>query len=159
MQGAGEARGRDEDFWFLNTWATIRRSSASGADGVSIIEHRLPFGDSPPLHVHDDEDEIFHVLEGRMRFRLGEREVTAGPGETVVAPRRKPHSYRVETVEGARCLTITTGDAFESLVRAVSRPAGAKALPEASTPTPDMVEALARAAANNRIAIVGPPLA
>jgi quercetin dioxygenase-like cupin family protein len=148
-----------ENLWFLNTWVTIRRPSAAGADGVSIIEHHLPYGDSPPMHMHRHEDEIFHLIEGEMRFRLGDADVTARAGQTVVAPRGIAHSYRVESPAGARCLTMTTGIGFESLVRGASRPAAARALPEPMTPTPQLIDELARIAGLNGIELVGPPLA
>lgn len=143
-----------ESLWFLNTRATIRRSAA--ADGVAIIEHLLPDGDSPPLHVHTHEDEVFHILEGVVRFRLGGTEVLAQAGETLVAPKGAPHSYRVETAH-ARVLTVTIGGDFEGVVREMSRPAG-DGLPPAAAPSSDLVEALTAACARHHIEIVGPPL-
>lgn len=145
--------------WFLNTRVIVRRAAAAGADGVSILEHHLPSGDSPPLHLHHDEDEVFHVLDGRMRFRVGEREFTLCAGDTAVAPKGLPHSYRVESPDGARCLTMVRGSGFESLVRGVSRPAAAAALPEPVAATPEMIAGLTRLAAANGIDLVGPPLA
>ncbi|WP_234818672.1 cupin domain-containing protein [Sinorhizobium fredii] len=47
----------------------------------------MPYADSPPLHVHRREDEVFHILEGRMRFHIDGRERIAGAGETVIAPK------------------------------------------------------------------------
>ncbi|WP_147023297.1 cupin domain-containing protein [Microvirga aerophila] len=60
--------------WFLNTHVIIRVSARDGSDGISVLEHRARQGDSPPLHIHHDEDEIFHVLEGEVRYRVGDRE-------------------------------------------------------------------------------------
>ena len=37
-------------------------------------------------HVHPRMEETWEVVSGRAGFRVGEREVEAGPGETVVAP-------------------------------------------------------------------------
>jgi mannose-6-phosphate isomerase-like protein (cupin superfamily) len=149
----------NDDLWFLASRVTLRRLSQDGPDGVSIIEHRSPYGDSPPTHLHHDEDEVFHVIEGRLRLRVGNEELTAGPGDTVVAPKGLPHTYRVESPEGARYLTLVTGAGFESMVRAVSRPAAAPGLPPPAMPTPADVERLARIAASHAIDIVGPPLA
>jgi mannose-6-phosphate isomerase-like protein (cupin superfamily) len=147
-----------DNLWFLNSWLIVRRSAMAGPDGVSIIEHHDPCGDSPPTHVHHREDEIFHILEGSLRLKLGERELVARAGETVVAPKGVPHSFRVESTAGARYLTIVTGSGFESLVRSVSRPATARALPRPVAATPDMIAELARAAALSGIEIVGPPM-
>lgn len=145
-----------ESLWFLNTRATIRRSADAAAEGVAIIEHVLPEGDSPPLHVHTQEDEVFHILEGVVRFRLGGIEVLAQAGETLVAPKGAPHSYRVETVH-ARVLTVTIGGDFEGVVREMSRPAG-DGLPPATAPSSELIESLTAACARHHIEIVGPPL-
>ena len=56
-----------------------------GEDGISL-ESLAPHGESPPLHVHHTEDEIFHVLEGRLRVRAADTEVTLGAGETILGP-------------------------------------------------------------------------
>jgi len=50
--------------WFLDSLVTIRVSVSDGQDGISILEHFVPYGSSPPLHLHRTEDEVFHVLEG-----------------------------------------------------------------------------------------------
>ncbi|WP_205598150.1 cupin domain-containing protein [Caulobacter sp. 17J65-9] len=147
-----------EALWFLNTRVEIRRPSADGADGVSIAEHRMPFGDSAPLHVHEREAEIFHLLEGEMRFRVGETETLARPGDTLVAPPGVPHTFRVESAKGARCLVITPGPDFEGLIRAAARPAEGPGLPPACAPTADQIEALGALALANRIELLGPPM-
>jgi quercetin dioxygenase-like cupin family protein len=115
------------NLWFLNTHVTIRVSSRDGSDGISVLEHWASHGDSPPLHIHYDEDEIFHVLEGEVRYRVGDHEHCARAGETLLTPKGIPHTYRVESTE-ARMLTITRGD-FESFIRAFGRPAERDGLP------------------------------
>lgn len=144
--------------WFGNTRVAIRTASTEGADGISVIEHWMPCGEAPPLHIHRNEDEIFHVLEGRMRFRAGDRTFEAGPGETVLAPKGVPHHFRVESPEGARCLTITRGADFETMVRAFSRPVGAGWLPPQMAPGAETIGALTRACAANGIDVIGAPL-
>lgn len=154
------ARATDQvdQLWFLNTLVTIRKPAAVGAEQLSVLESLAPHGDSPPLHVHHTEDEIFHLLEGDLRFRVGDRELVAGPGETLLAPKGVPHSYRVESDE-ARWLVITARGDFERLVRSFSRLAGRPELPApAPPPTPDQAAALAAACAEHGIELVGPPL-
>ena len=80
--------------WFLNTHDAIRISSRDGSDGISVLEHRASQRDSPPLHIHHDEDEIFHVLEGEVRYRVGDQERLARAGETLLTPKGIPHTSR-----------------------------------------------------------------
>lgn len=145
--------------WFLDTLVVIHVSHSSGDDGMSLIESAGPYGDSPPLHVHRTEDELFHVLDGTMRVHLGGDEFIAEAGDMFLAPKGIPHTYRVESVEGARWLVTTTGGAFEAMVRAASRPAEGDALPVPNgPPTPDQQAALAALCAAHGIDLVGPPL-
>jgi quercetin dioxygenase-like cupin family protein len=148
-----------EQLWFLNTLVTVRVGHDDGADGVSVIESVAPYGDSPPLHVHETEDEAFHVLEGELRVKAGDAEVRLGAGEWLLAPKGIPHTYRVESGEGARWIVITTSGDFEGFVRAVCRPADRAELPEPQgPPTPEQAGALAEAARGFGIALIGPPL-
>lgn len=150
---------QDAALWFLNTRVRFLKSSMTGAEGLCVQEHRMPYGDSPPMHVHEREDEIFHILEGVIRFRVGDEEVIAGPGRSLVGPKGVPHSFRVESPEGARMLVMSVGPDFEGLIRDAGRPAESDGLPEPAEPTPQMQADLARLAAARRIEIIGPPLA
>lgn len=144
--------------WFLDTLVTVRLSANSGADRLSIIEHRMPYGESPPLHIHRNEDEVFHVLEGTMRFRVDGKDTIAHAGQIVLAPKGIPHSFRVESTDGARCLTITTGGDFERMVREMAKPAASADLPPHSAPNLHLIQALTMACARNGIDIVGAPI-
>src|SRR4051812_4225302 len=147
------------DLWFLNTPVLIRVSYQDGADDISVLEHCATSGDSPPLHVHQSEDEVFQVLAGDVRFKVGDRERMARAGDILLVPQGTPHTYRVEAAEGAHFLTITCGREFERFVRAHGRPVERDGLPDPSgPPTPEQAEALARACRQYGIELVGPPL-
>lgn len=147
-----------ELFWFKGTLVNVRLSWSAGEDRVSVVEHYMPHGESPPLHVHRNEDEIFHILEGSMRIHIDGAERIAQAGETVLAPKGVPHSFRVESTEGARCLTITSGGDFENMIREMGEPALRAELPPQAEPTPAMIIALYEACARNGIDIIGEPL-
>ncbi|HEY7453031.1 MAG TPA: cupin domain-containing protein [Thermoleophilaceae bacterium] len=148
-----------EQLWFLDTLHTIRVRHDEGEDGISVIESLAPHGDSPPLHVHRTEDELFHVLEGELRVRAGDAELRIGAGESLLAPKGVPHTYRVESPDCARWLVVTTGGDFERFARELSRPAERPGLPDPQgPPTPEQQQALAEAAGRHGIELVGPPL-
>jgi len=145
--------------WFLNTLVVVRVATADGADGLSVIEHRAPYGDSPPLHIHRTEDEVFHILDGQFGFMVEGQERRLGAGETLLTAKGVPHTYHVESASGGRWLTITAHGDFERFVRAMARPAERSELPEpAGPPSADAVKALTAMAAKFGIEIVGPPL-
>lgn len=148
-----------EQLWFFNTLHTVRVRHDEGADGISVLESLAPHRDSAPLHLHKTEDEIFHVLEGELHFRVGDADLRIGRGETILAPKGVPHTYRVESPEGARWLVITRRGDFERFVRRLSRPAERPELPDPEgPPTAEQAEALAAAAREHGIEILGPPL-
>jgi quercetin dioxygenase-like cupin family protein len=147
-----------EQLWFGDSLVTVRAAHTDN-QAISMIESLNPHGDSPPLHVHHTEDELFHVLEGELTLRVGEEDIRLAAGETAVAPKGVPHTYRVDSRDGARVLVVTTEGDFERMVRTVGRPAERSELPARSgPPTPEQMEALAAACRENAIDLVGPPL-
>ncbi len=60
---------------------------------LSVIEHPIDPGWLVPPHVHVREDEYSYILQGRVGVRIGDREVTVGPGSYVMKPRNIPHTF------------------------------------------------------------------
>jgi quercetin dioxygenase-like cupin family protein len=70
------------------------RTSAD-TDG-ELLEFELelsPDGRVPGAHVHPEQEERFHVLEGTMKFRLGMRTIVAEAGDSVVVPAGRVHKF------------------------------------------------------------------
>jgi mannose-6-phosphate isomerase-like protein (cupin superfamily) len=148
-----------DHLWFLDTLVSVHVASSQGTAGLSVLERRAPYGESPALHLHRAEDEVFYILEGELRFQIGREERRLGPGQSLLAPQGAPHTYRVESTAGAHWLTVTTRGDFERLVRALARPAEKIALPPpAGEPTPEAIQRLTETARAHGIEIVGPPL-
>lgn len=51
-------------------------------------------GQEHALHAHEGMDKVYHVLAGRGRFLLEEREIPMEPGVMLVAPSGVPHGIR-----------------------------------------------------------------
>jgi len=145
-------------FWFEGTLVNIRVSWDTGDDRVSVIEHFMPYGMSPPLHIHRNEDEVFHILEGSLRIIVDGVESVAYAGQAIMAPKGAPHSFRVESAEGARCLTITSGGDLERMIRENGQPASSASLQKVKPTKPSLSAALTRSCARHGIDIVGEPL-
>ncbi len=145
-----------QQLWFLDTLVTVRVRHDEGDDGISVLESLAPYGDSPPLHIHETEDEIFHVLEGELRVRAGDTDVGIGPGETILGPKGVPHTYRVES-DGTRWLVLTrlvSVARFEDFGRALAEPQDGCA---DDWPSAEEATGLAGIAAVNGITVLGPP--
>lgn len=75
-------------------------------------------------HSHDEQDELFFVLQGRLRLQLPDREVALGPGELFVVPKGLRHLPIADT----ECLlllienkaTAHTGDVHGAQTRSIA---------------------------------------
>ena len=150
-------RAQDNGLWFTTAQVHVRQARPRHAGGISLLEHRMAGGFSPPQHVHHDEDETFYVLEGRFRFESNGEVRHLHAGEAIFLPRGIPHGFFVESPEGGRCLTITNGG-FEAMVRDTSRPAAFDGLPPQDEPTLELQTHLAERCAAHGIELIGPPL-
>jgi mannose-6-phosphate isomerase-like protein (cupin superfamily) len=140
-----------ETFWFTTTRVRILVAESS----YSLIAEEAPQDDMPPLHVHHDHDEVFFVLSGRLSVHLPGSRTDLHTGQAAFAPREVPHTYRVESDDGARWLVATTSGSFAEFVAEVSVPAAGEGYAPA-----DLIPApaeLAAAAARAGIEVLGPP--
>ena len=149
------ATGEGQHFEFLNHLATIKLEGEGRA--MSVVEFLAPRGFGPPQHTHRDEDEVFFVLDGEVRFFTGGQETDAGTGGFAHLPHGEPHTFQVLSAT-ARIATITasiTGEPrFDQMVSALGSPTTKAALPEPGYIDPAHV---AEVCASYGIDIVGPP--
>jgi quercetin dioxygenase-like cupin family protein len=94
--------------------ADLLAGAAETGGTVSFVVHPLaPRTLGSPVHTHTREDEWSYVLEGEVGVRLGDRTVTARPGDLVLKPRNVPHAFWNATDEPARILEVITPAGFE----------------------------------------------
>jgi quercetin dioxygenase-like cupin family protein len=137
--------------WFLHNLATVHVNEPT----LSIVELTGAPGDTPPLHVHADEDETFYVLDGEVTLHVaGQHPLVLQAGEAAFAPRGVPHVYVVTSSMPARWLGTSTGHQFASFVEALSTPAT-----EPTLPTDVEIDSahVAAVAARHGIELLGPP--
>jgi hypothetical protein len=108
----------------------------------------------PRSTFHHRDDETFYVLGGTLtRFQPG-RQVRLEAGSAFRAEQGVPHVYRVDS-PSARWLGFCEPGGFDSFVLSASAPAEADELPPQDRPKD--FEAVAAAAASQRIELLGPP--
>lgn len=146
--------GEGEALWFLGNLVTIKAAGSHTRGRLTVVEFVNPPGFAPPLHRHREEDEMFYVISGTAEFRCGGESLRAGPGDFVLLPAGVPHTFLVGPDEPLRTLQITTPSGFEDFAAAAGGPAGERWLPPAAEVDP---AALARAAAEHGIELLGPP--
>ena len=97
---------------------TLWRVLASGDETggvVGALDERSAQGICAPMHVHDDADEIFYVLDGNLTFIIGEKRIEAAAGAFVYLPRFVHHGFNCNSTE-ARVFNFLTPAGFERLI-------------------------------------------
>ena len=94
--------------------AHVPAETTNGA--FSVLEEVPPLFDTP-AHIHANEDEYFHILEGEHVITVGEVEHTLGPGEGVFAPRGVPHAQRRVWEGVGRLLLVVAPGGLEGFFR------------------------------------------
>jgi hypothetical protein len=103
---AGQLGGPESDFVVVE-W------SDAGESGYEWI--------APP-HVHHADDEAWYVLEGALKFRLGDDVFEAPAGSAVLAPKGTPHAYgNARGGQRARYLLVMTPK-IRALVQTLHEP-------------------------------------
>ena len=89
----------------------VRGEQTGGA--LTAFENVIAPGDGPPLHVHAKEDEAWYVIDGELRFQLGDDRAAAHAGSFVFVPRGVPHCFVNAGSEPARILVLFTPAGME----------------------------------------------
>ncbi len=71
----------------------IRLTGEDTGGTFALVEQTNPPGVGTPPHVHANEDEVFHVLEGAIDFTVGGRVIRAEAGAVAFLPRNVPHAF------------------------------------------------------------------
>lgn len=121
----------------------IRIRSDEVAGAYALVEGILSPAGGPPLHVHENEDEIIEVLEGSLRMVCNGENLEVSAGGVVVIPKGTSHTWKNEMPTPVRA-------------RAFLIPGGAEGMFEAFVGRP--AEELAEIAGRFGCRFIGPPL-
>ena len=73
---------------------TVKAGAADTGGLFTFCEDVMaPRTPGPPLHVHDEEDECFYLIEGHLLVQVGEERHDLGPGCFAWLPRQVPHAF------------------------------------------------------------------
>ena len=148
--------GDGEHYAFLNHLATV----LVPGDGrsMSVVQFDLREGFGPPEHVHEDEDELFIILEGELELRTDGEVIAAPEGSVAFLESGKSHTFKVVSPK-ARIINATSmsGESspkFDLMVSSLGESMSTAVFPDPSPIDPGRV---AEVCANHGITVVGPP--
>jgi quercetin dioxygenase-like cupin family protein len=73
----------------------IRLTGEDTGGAFTLLEQTNVPGFGIPMHVHKNEDELFHIIEGSIAFTVGDQSLVASASTTVFLPRDLPHAWKV----------------------------------------------------------------
>ncbi|MEM7486185.1 MAG: cupin domain-containing protein [Bacteroidota bacterium] len=92
----------------------ILKSEETDGD-IYLVQGIMPKGSVVPVHVHELEDEIFHVLEGTVELVLGEKTLYGKKDDIIYLPRGIKHGIKTAGNETAKVLNyVIPGKNFEA---------------------------------------------
>ncbi len=134
---------------WLGTTYRISLTAAQTQTRVGIFESLDQPGYGPPRHIHNREDETFHVQSGEVEFWMNGQRRLEGPGSVVFVPRGTEHTFRVIGDLPARMLTIMTPGGFEGFFAEMARH---------NCRIPEDMDQVAAIGARFGLTFTGPPL-
>ena len=69
-------------------------SAVEAGGAVAVFEELVPQGSGPPRHTHREQTEVFHVIEGRIRFEVSGETFEREGGSVALVPAGAVHAFR-----------------------------------------------------------------
>lgn len=118
-------RAEAEGLIVLGDHQRILLSGADTGGAYTLIEQCNVPGVGTPMHVHEREDEVFHVVEGTVEFQVNDDVITATAGDTVYVSIGVPHRFTFAGETESRMLLSIFPAGIEVMFRELSAlPAG-----------------------------------
>jgi mannose-6-phosphate isomerase-like protein (cupin superfamily) len=114
--GAGEA------VWAMGERMTIKLGAGDTGGRFTLVEMTAQPHNGPPPHLHQREDEVFYVLDGKFEFVVREKSFRRGAGFAHFVSKGVPHTYNNIGQSPGRLLLLTAPSGFERFLQAWSHP-------------------------------------
>jgi quercetin dioxygenase-like cupin family protein len=146
--GEGRIHGHIETRGRLPGVVDLKVSGSDNDGQFAVFEQTvLAKGAGVPLHFHPEQDEMFYILEGSYRFKVGDEMFDLEKGDSIFLPRKVPHSWILLSEKGITHALVQPAGGLESFFVKL------KAIDHVPTP-----EEVAKISAESGMIVVGPPL-
>lgn len=125
--------------------------SGSDTDGNFAVfeDELLARGCRVPTHFHPEQDEMFDLLEGSVRAKVGDETFELGAGDSIFMPRNVPHAWIVLSDKAKMHILVQPAGKLENFFVTVA------GLDHTVKHTADELKKIS---ADNGMIVVGPPL-
>jgi quercetin dioxygenase-like cupin family protein len=132
-------RGEGKALWMLGGLYEVKASGEETDGAMTIMEMTIPAGMGPPPHTHPGAEAVY-VLEGTLRYHIGDETVEGGPGSFFYIPNGTWE--RFEPTSTIRVLVVYQPGGIDDFFAEAGEEAQARELPPPPESPPD-VERLA----------------
>jgi mannose-6-phosphate isomerase-like protein (cupin superfamily) len=77
-------------------------------DEIDFGENEVGYLAGPPLHIHPDQSEIHYLIQGKLRYQVGEEMIDLESGECIHIPKNTSHAWINLQPELARLIGVLT---------------------------------------------------
>ena len=125
----------------------IKVSGDDTGGRLGVFEYTGQIRGGPPVHLHEDQDEIYCVRDGEYLFEVGGQRTVVKAGGVIFLPRGVPHAFAQLSETGRMLFMFTPAGDMEDYFRALAQLKG--------PPAPEVEAALF---ADHGMRLVGPPI-
>jgi mannose-6-phosphate isomerase-like protein (cupin superfamily) len=145
---ANESRFKESTLLFGSTSPNNIKVSSKDTDGkLTVFEYIGNVKGGPPLHIHQNQDEIFFIVEGEYIFKVSDTIYQLKKGDTIFLPRKESHAFAQTSEKGKMYFMFQPSGKMEDFFRKLATFKG--------QPTP---EEGAKLFSEHEMEVVGPPL-
>lgn len=91
----------------------------------TMMEQNNAPGTGIPMHIHENEDEVFKLLEGEIEFIVDGKVTILNDGDAIYLPRLTPHAFKVTGSKNAKAIVTVFPAGIEEMFSELSQlPAG-----------------------------------
>ena len=139
-------QGQGRNYTLAPNWQISFLSPIEASADYEVAENEMGYLGGPPLHIHPDQDETHYLLQGQLRYQIGEQTMELKAGDYIYIPRGMPHAWINLQPEPARIFSFISPGNSEGFFQTFA----------ATTPLDP--EVLIKLAQEYGTEVIGPPL-
>jgi quercetin dioxygenase-like cupin family protein len=117
LKTAGVSEEQEEILVVSGNTITVKLAGEQTGDAYSVFEVTAPPNVGAGLHIDNDWDEFWHVMEGTFTFTLNGERKELGAGGFAHGPHGIPHSFKNTGETTGRLVMFTTPSGLEDFFR------------------------------------------
>ena len=117
LKTTGVSEGQEEILVVSGNTINVKLDGEQTGDAYSVFEISAPPNVGAGLHIDNDWDEFWHVMEGTFTFTLNGKPVELGAGGFAHGPKGIPHSFKNTGETTGKLVMFTNPSGLEDFFR------------------------------------------